>query len=210
MFPLGKEKACLLKALHCMSVLQVLFGQAQKPYRRGRKRMNTKEIQQREADREKVISDVLHQYVSLNGCPCSWPQFVFWAGKDQGPGWQDNTQNSLVKSALKLACFAKSPPKNPQYALEADVTCTSCGAQWKHFSVEWRMLAFQERLVRTDGHDADSSMYQGIIGEGVFATAGHEPEEGTRVLSLDGWVLFMKNAPFSTQPYRHYFRKKLH
>jgi hypothetical protein len=171
-------------------------------------KMNLKEIQKLEAYKQKVISGVLGQYVSRNGCPCSWPQFVFWAGKDQGPGWQDNVQNILVKSALTLTCFVKSPPKVPEYALEADVTCTICGAQWKYFSLEWRMLAFQESLVRTDREIADNSQFLGINSDDVFATAGFEPEEGTRVLSLDEWVQFMQIGTCSTQPYRRYFSHK--
>ena len=78
---------------------------------------------------------------------------MYWVGKQQGPGWQDNIQNQLVESALKLACFEQIDDCEKSCGLQSSYTCTNCGVEWNYFSVEWRMLAFHRRLVKVGADD---------------------------------------------------------
>jgi hypothetical protein len=141
-----------------------------------------------------VVDRVLAALTEGGSCPCASPRFVYWAGKPQGPGWQDNIQNELVTAALRLPFFESSPPASPEYWLESEVRCTRCGAFWKHYCEEWRMMAFQHRLVRTDGFGPGNGGFEGLIGHDVAATAGYEPKELVR-LSRDEWAGFMTGGP---------------
>jgi hypothetical protein len=163
--------------------------------------VNASESRDFVARRRSTVESVLGWYLSSSRCPCSWPQFVFWAGKEQGPGWQDGIQNDLVSAALRLQFFVCTKPSVPEYWLQDDVHCAECGSRWKHFSEEWRMLAFQERLVLLDRKISMPAEYSGIIGSSIAATVGHEPAEGRAMLSLEGWERFMKGEPYLTEPY---------
>jgi hypothetical protein len=101
--------------------------------------------------REVRVAETLAEGVASRGCPCDWPQFAYWAGKEHPPRSMDEIQNDLVKAALRLPFFTKTKPATPEYGREADARCTRCGARWKHISIEWRMMAFHERLLRDDG-----------------------------------------------------------
>ncbi len=140
-------------------------------------------------NREKAVKLVLDEYCSLDGCPCGFKKFVFWAGKKQGPGWMDNIQNQLVDSARKLDCFSEIEDYEKEYWLEGVYYCKNCGTRWNYFSQEWRMLAFQERLLIIDGDDPNK-LFDEVIGDEIFATAGSEPA-GRRVLNLEQWIEFM-------------------
>lgn len=153
------------------------------------------------ARRRSTVESVLGWYLSSGRCLCRWPQFVFWAGKEQGPGWQDSIQNDLVDAALRLPLFVSSKPAVPEYWLQDDVHCTACGSGWKHFSEEWRMLAYHERLVLLDPKTPMPAEYAGLIGESIAATVGHEPADGRATLSLESWEEFMRGEPFLTEPY---------
>lgn len=148
-----------------------------------------------------VVRGVLGEYLSRHPCLCGWPQFRFWAGKEQGPGWMDEIQNSLVACALGLRLFRREPPALPSYLQEDDAVCTVCGTRWRHFRYEWRMLAFQERLI-PDG--TASTVLQGfdhrLTGEWIFATAGYGPPVGDPVLAIRDWESFMLGRPFHTMP----------
>lgn len=135
------------------------------------------------------VEYVLNEYCSNKGCPCSIKQFVYWAGKQQGPGWQDNIQNQLVKSSLKLVCFERIGDCEKSYGLEDSYICSNCGVKWNYFSIEWRMLAFHKRLVKV-GADDPGRLYDELIGDDVFATVGFEPA-GKNAFSLEQWVAFM-------------------
>ena len=138
---------------------------------------------------KREVEGVLQHYVQLSGCPCVFERFIYWAGKEQGPGWQDNIQNRLVKSALQLDCFENPEQDVNEYGYQASYLCRNCGTIWMYFSIEWRMLAFHERLVRKEGPEPEHT-YSGLIGSDVAATVGHEPENLTS-LSLPQWVDFM-------------------
>ncbi len=153
------------------------------------------------SERREAVDRVISEYLRSHACICAWPQFIFWAGKEHGPGWQDNIQNDLVEAALKLPYLVSSKPSVPEYCLEADVYCAECRARWKFFSEEWRMLAFQERLVLLDRKMLIPSEYAGLTGAGIAATAGHEPEAGRRMLPIGEWIEFMLGRPFRTEPF---------
>ena len=68
---------------------------------------------------ETKVEYVLGKYYRDKGCPCGIKQFVYWAGKQQGPGWQDNIQNQLVVSALELACFERIDDCEKSWGLKA-------------------------------------------------------------------------------------------
>lgn len=155
--------------------------------------MDTVAIRQYLADQDRAIADVLGLYVENHGCPCNWPQFEYWSGKPQGPGWQDNIQNELVKAALKLDCFHRRPPETPRYGLEALVTCSACGREWQYFSEEWRMLAFHDRLIPVHP-SAASQRDDALVDENFFATVGREPN-AARTLRLMEWSNFMQGLP---------------
>jgi|SRR5690606_817602 hypothetical protein len=165
--------------------------------------MDAAAIRQYLADQDRAIGDVLSQYVNEHGCPCRWPQFEYWVSKPQGPGWQDNIQNELVKAALKLHCFQRRRPEVPRYGLEALVACSECGREWQYFSEEWRMLAFHERLIPVHPSPA-AERGSALVGANVFATAGQEPN-AARTLSLEQWAKFMLGAPAGGSPHSQSF-----
>ena len=140
-------------------------------------------------NREDAVGRVLTEYCRQDGCPCGFKKFVYWAGKEQGPGWHDSIQNQLVKSALKLKCFKSVEDFKKQYWLESEYYCKNCGTRWNHFSEEWRMLAFRERLLII-GEENPGELFDGVISDEIFATAGSEPT-GRKTLSISQWVEFM-------------------
>lgn len=156
------------------------------------------------ADQDRAIKDLLGRYVKAYGCPCRSPRFEYWAGKSQGPGWQDNFQNGLITEALKLPTFQKRKPENPLYEQEAEVTCAACGREWKYFAEEWRMLAF--RYLLKPVHPSPEAQHFAqhtapVVGGNVFATAGHEPDE-VRHLSLHEWLAFMSEGLPEEPPHK--------
>ena len=154
--------------------------------------MNKKQLEKIKLDisrREEAVGRVLDEYLARDGCPCGFRQFVYWAGKKQGPGWQDSIQNQLVKSALKLKCFTAVEDFKKEYWLEGVYYCKNCGTNWKHFSQEWRMLAFQEQLLIIGGDDP-AKLFDEVIGSEIFATYGREPS-GKKLLTLKQWEDFM-------------------
>lgn len=159
--------------------------------------MNNREaVRQYLADQDRTIHDLLDRYVKAWGCPCHSPRFEYWVSKEQGPGWQDNFQNSLIDEALKLSTFKQRKPEKPLYFQEADVTCTACGREWQYFAEEWRMLAFRNQLKPLQpSQEAQSLVAQGAsqVGGNVFATAGQEPDDKPR-LSLPEWLAFMSEG----------------
>ncbi len=140
-------------------------------------------------NREETVDRVLSEYCQEDGCPCGFRKFQYWAGKEQGPGWQDSIQNQLVKSTLKLKCFKAIDDFKKEYWLEGEYYCKNCGTKWKHFSEEWRMLAFRERLLII-GKSNPEKLFEGIVGAEIFATAGSEPK-GKTLLTLEEWEKFM-------------------
>ncbi len=146
------------------------------------------------------VEYVLDKYYTDKGCPCRIKQFVYWAGKQQGPGWQDNIQNQLVESALKLACFEQIDDCEKSWGLADSYTCTNCGTKWNYFSLEWRMLAFHRRLVKV-GADDPGKLYDEMICDDVAATVGHEPD-GRKALSLEQWVAFMLGRDYRAGTYK--------
>jgi hypothetical protein len=151
------------------------------------------QIRKRLAEQRKIVKDVLEGYLEIFDCPCDWPQFIYWVGKEQGPGWQDGIQNDLVEIALELPFYRSDEPSQPEYWLASEVTCERCGARWKCYSVEWRMLAFQNRLVRLDKGDLGLSEFPDlIISNSISATVGHEPGPKIPRLTTEEWVRFMK------------------
>lgn len=121
----------------------------------------------------------------------------------QGPGWQDNIQNQLVESTLKLVCFEKIEDREKSYGLEGSYVCSNCETEWNHFSIEWRMLAFHKRLLKI-GADDPGKLYEELIRNDVFATVGHEPA-GRNTLSLEQWVAFMLGMDHKAEPYHTSF-----
>ncbi len=150
-----------------------------------------KKIREQIEHRENAVKLVLDEYCSLDGCPCGFKKFVFWAGKKQGPGWMDNIQNQLVDSARKLDCFSEIKDFKKEYWLESVFYCKNCGTKWNYFSQEWRMLAFQKQFLIIDGDDPNK-LFDAVIGGSIFATAGYEPA-GKNTLTLEQWVEFMLN-----------------
>ena len=149
-------------------------------------------IRKRLADQQKKVRDVLNNYMEKNKCPCDWPQFRYWVSKKQGPGWQDGIQNDLIQLALELPIFYLISPPKPEYWLEAEVHCDQCNAKWNYYSEEWRMLAFQKRLIRLDKNDDNFADFpELLISESIFATAGREPHPEIPKLSTDEWEKFM-------------------
>lgn len=149
--------------------------------------------------REKSVELVLKEFCSQDGCPCGFKEFVFWAGKNQGPGWMDDIQNQLVDSARKLDCFSEIEDYEKAYWLEGAYYCKNCGTRWNYFSEEWRMLAFRKRFLIIDGDDPNE-LFPEIIGAEIFATAGSEPA-GKRSLTLEQWEKFMLGNDFNTKPH---------
>ncbi len=144
------------------------------------------------------VESVLQYYVDRSGCPCNYRPFIYWAGKTQGPSWQDNVQNQLVKSALELSCFEKTEKKDDRdWGYQGSWFCNNCGTMWDHISIEWRMMAYQDRLLRT-GEEKPDSLYPDLTSEDMAATAGHWPI-GLRALSLYQWVEFMMERDYLLQ-----------
>lgn len=150
------------------------------------------------SNRKEKVERVLQEYCSMAGCPCGFDRFVYWAGKEQGPGWQDSIQNQLVLSAIQLDCYGRIEEFTREYWLVGEYLCGNCGTRWRHFSEEWRMLAYQERLLKAGGEDP-STMYDGVISDEIFATAGREPS-GIRSISLSEWVDFMLDTDTGDKP----------
>lgn len=146
------------------------------------------------------VEYVLIEYCSAKGCPCDYKPFVYWAGKQQGPGWQDNIQNQLVKSALKSGCFSKINNYEKSYWLEGSYVCDNCGTEWNYFSEEWRMLAFHNRFLKIGGDDP-GKLYEELIGSDIFTSVGFEPA-GKNTLSLEQWVAFMLGRNYKAEPYQ--------
>jgi len=138
---------------------------------------------------EGEVQRVLDHFLKHQGCPCNYERFIYWAGKEQGPGWQDNIQNQLVRSALKLDCLEISEEDFNDWGYQDSYICGNCGSLWRHYSVEWRMLAFHERLLRK-GETAPVNLYKGIITSDIAATVGHEPVNRP-ALDLYEWADFM-------------------
>lgn len=162
--------------------------------------MDKRELIEQVKQQATVVEEVLRGYVNSHHCPCHWPQFEYWVGKNQGPGWQDGIQNDLVKAAVGLQCFEKTPVSVPGYDVIHYVDCSKCGTRWKHSSEEWRMLAFRERLVRFDGLSPEAEAYSELVGANIFATAGHEPSDVGRSRTLDQWVEFMAVTQHEEMP----------
>jgi hypothetical protein len=146
------------------------------------------------------VRRVLRHYVDERGCPCDYRPFIYWAGKKQGPGWQDNVQNILVKSALELPFFEKTEVQSSDWGYSGSWFCRGCGTLWRHISIEWRMLAFHERLLR-EGEDDPDTLYPALMSTDIAATAGFEPR-GLEAISLEQWVEFMTGREYSSGPWR--------
>ena len=164
--------------------------------------MSMKSSMKRLEEIKTKVAYVLDEYSSEMGCPCSYRPFVYWAGKKQGPGWQDSIQNQLVRSALELDCFELTDDRNPSYEYKATYVCNNCETVWDYFSYEWRMLAFQERILKSGEADPDS-LYEGLIADSIFATIGYEPH-GRNTLSIDQWVAFMLGRDFKPGIYKSF------
>ena len=148
-----------------------------------------------------AVREVLGEYLSEHPCPCGWPQFRFWAGKEHGPGWMDEIQNCLVREALELPLFRREPPAAPSYMQGNDAVCTVCGTRWQHFEFEWRMLAFQQRLIAPGATPVGCMAFDPkLTGEWIFATVGFGAPAGGPVLTLGEWVSFMLGRPFRAVP----------
>lgn len=155
--------------------------------------MNQDQLRKQIEEQRKIVKEVLEGHLALFECPCDWPQFVYWVSKEQGPGWQDGIQNDLVEIALELPFYRSDPPSQPEYWLASEVSCEHCGARWKHYSIEWRMLAFQKKLIRTDKDDPGISEFPDLlISTSIFATVGHQPGPEIPRLTIEEWVQFMK------------------
>ncbi len=150
----------------------------------GRRAPTREEMLEAAAHRNRVVAEVLARGVARHGCPCAWERFVFWVGKEHPDRSMDELQNALVRAASKLPTFAVSPPVRPEYWLEGEWLCARCGARWKHYSEEWRMLAFRERLICSDRPAAEAAP-PAPDGSGPPAT----PED---------WAEFMLGAPLSS------------
>ncbi|MBD3278677.1 MAG: hypothetical protein GF388_10280, partial [Candidatus Aegiribacteria sp.] len=79
---------------------------------------------------KREVEGVLQKYIVASGCPCCYSPFIYWAGKEQGPGWQDNIQNRLVKSALQLDCFEKTEQDVNRYGYQGSYICSRCNSVW--------------------------------------------------------------------------------
>ena len=155
--------------------------------------MNIKELKKLRAAERKIVGIVLNQYLEKNACPCNWTQFRYWVSKEQGPGWQDEIQNALVEIALELPIFLSEIPSNPEYGLAAEVCCEHCSTKWKHFKIEWRMLAFKEQLIPSNLHEEEFTNFPDqLVSESIFATAGREPHQSIQRLSISEWIDFMQ------------------
>lgn len=150
------------------------------------------------ARQKSIVKDVLNRHVISFSCPCNWPQFEYWVSKSQGPGWHDGIQNDLVDQARRLTCFQRITPEQAMYGLESQLKCTACGREWRYFSEEWRMLAFQERLVPLEPSPAATS-FEALADSNFFATKGQAPTNA-RFLSVTEWAEFMLGEAYTYHP----------
>lgn len=153
--------------------------------------MNLQDVQKQREHQKAVVADVLKSYLQTHACPCAWPQFEYWVGKQRPPRSQDSIQNDLVEAALHLPIYTRIPPAKPAYWLEADFHCAVCGTHWNHFSEEWHMLAYHETLLRADGHTPDLFLIKTILKKSGFSPAQLESDLSTLRLPLDQWHEFM-------------------
>ena len=160
--------------------------------------MNRDTIRQHLENTKNIVENVLSEYCSDEGCPCDYKPFVYWAGKQQGPGWQDNIQNQLVQSTLRLDCFSRINDCEKAYWFEGSYECSNCRTKWNYFSEEWRMLAFHKRLLKIGGDDP-GKLFEELIGNDIFASVGFEPA-GKSTLSLEQWIAFMLGRDYKTEP----------
>ena len=160
--------------------------------------MDISEARKQLAKQQITVNDVLSRYVDQHGCPCDWPQFEYWVGKLQGPGWQDNIQNDLVEISRKLPCFYRPPSRPAEYGSDSSITCSKCRREWRYSSEEWRMLAYHERLIPLKPSNA-ATTFSAAVGANFFATVGFEPNN-TRLLTLTEWAEFMLGEPYGPTP----------
>lgn len=146
--------------------------------------MNHAELFKQLDEQRSVVQDILQGYLQTHTCPCAWPQFIYWVGKERPAGSYDPIQNLLVEAALALPTFVQSYPTEPQYWLEAEVRCSVCGARWLYFCEEWRMLGFHKQLVRVDEQGS-------LLPADLPCPPGELPTPGS-TQNLDAWVQFMQ------------------
>lgn len=137
------------------------------------------------------VEAIFTDHVSGTGCPCDWPEFVYWAGKEHGIGQHDELQNDLVSVALSSGNFEKTAVAL-DFSTPADsYRCKQCASQWQHFAEEWRMGAIAQRFVRIDARAPNVSALRGLESDRIFSTAGSEQANDTRELSIGEWTPFM-------------------
>lgn len=137
------------------------------------------------------VEKVFNEHAARAGCPCSWREFVYFAGKQHGQGRQDELQNDLVRVALRSGIFDQRAHDEDYSGLVCSCRCRQCGSTWQQFAVEWRMNAIALRLVRTDDQAPDVSGYKGFESDRIFQTEGIEAPPGVRTLNLWEWSAFM-------------------
>lgn len=147
---------------------------------------------------ENVVRDVLDHYMQDHECPCNWPQFEYWASKEQGPGWQDSIQNDLVDAARQLNCFSMMNPIQKRYAVEARLRCEKCGREWLSLCEEWRMLAYHKQLVPVNPSETITT-FERLADHSFFATAGRGPQD-SRLLTIVEWAEFMLGEHYDLPP----------
>ena len=148
------------------------------------------EIRDRVESQRDFVKETIELYLKSHDCPCDWPQFIYWCGKQQGPGWQDGIQNDLVTEALKLSCFKDKREAEVNYGYEENIVCSSCGARWKYYSEEWRMLAYHESLTRMDLEGSVIDGFGDLVSENIFQTVGFSPDDSKKSLSIQEWREF--------------------
>jgi len=146
--------------------------------------MNQAALRKQVAEQRSIVQAVLQAYLQTHACPCAWPQFIYWVGKQRPSGSYDPIQNMLVEAALALPTFTQSPPATPQYWLEAEVSCSACGARWLYFCEEWRMLGFHKQLIPLDGQGS-------ALPADLTRLSGEVPGPNTE-RELDAWAQFMQ------------------
>ncbi|NMC69022.1 MAG: hypothetical protein GYA57_03020 [Myxococcales bacterium] len=149
-----------------------------------RRAPTSRDVAEAAARQRRVVEEVLSRGVARYGCPCEWDRFVQWVGKEHPERSMDDWQNLLVRAAAGLPTFRIGPPARPEWWLQDEWLCVRCGARWKHYSEEWRMMAYRERLVR----------------EGRPAPAGRmeAPAVPGQALSPEAWAEFMLGEPSGT------------
>lgn len=177
---------------YCFSYYKLEKLGSKKPPRTEKERKHL-EVMERVKPQEEFVRETVELYLENHECPCDWYQFEYWCGKEQGPGWQDGIQNDLVTEALKLPCFKDKQEAEVSYGYEEKVVCSSCGAKWKYYSEEWRMLAYHESLTRIDQEDSHNKIQGNMVGENIVQSVGFGPSENSKSLSLQEWREFMLN-----------------